>query len=454
MTASSGYFGDKSNNVTKSGVKLDNKRELVASPQVAQNFEKRLKTRLEEPEEEECQFDEPTGMFGDMMAELKQNMSKNMNRAEAEESMQASFIDQDQESSRMEIPPPPTLLQRSHLAPRLDCTGGLGINTTAAPQLDMTGLGAGAPRLDLTGAPRLDITGAQRLDLTGAPRLDLTAAPRLDLTGAPRLDITGAPSLDITGAPRLDITGAPRLDITEAPRLDITAAPSLDLTAAAEDCGLAQRTANLSLDDTIDPFHPDTHATLLASIAPPVSARHGYVAHQRSMPAIRARATVTLGQDSFYISELKGEGGNAKVFAATRHDDDMDCTIAGIDAVLKVQKPANDWEFYLCTEVQSRLAPGLRPAFMSVPRNYVFSDGGIFVSYHQKFGTLLDIVNIVKTCQVAKTSIEPMAVYFTIELLKMIEGLHDAGILHADLKADNLLLQVSFLILCLNCYQT
>ena len=420
--------------MTKSGVKLDNKRELVASPQVAQNFEKRLKTRLEEPEEEECQFDEPTGMFGDMMAELKQNMSKNMNRAEAEESMQASFIDQDQESSRMEIPPTPTLLQRSHLAPRLDCTAGLAINTTAAPQLDMTGLGGGAPRLDLTGAPRLDITGAPRLDLTGAPRLDLTAAPRLD----------------ITGAPSLDLTGAPRLDITEAPRLDITAAPSLDMTA--EDGGLAQRTANLSLDDTIDPFHPNTHAALLASLASPVSARHGYVAHQRSMPAIRARATVTLGQDSFYISELKGEGGNAKVFAATRHDDDMDCTIAGIDAVLKVQKSAtvNDWEFYLCTEVQSRLAPGLRPAFMSVPRNYVFTDGGILVSYHQKFGTLLDIVNIVKTCQVAKTSIEPMAVYFTIELLKMIEGLHDAGILHADLKADNLLLQVSFIILYFN----
>ena len=246
------------------------------------------------------------------------------------------------------------------------------------------------------------------------------------------------------------LTGAPRLDITEAPRLDITAAPSLDMTA--EDGGLAQRTANLSLDDTIDPFHPDTHATLLASLAKPVSARHGYVAHQRSMPAIRARATVTLGQDSFYISELKGEGGNAKVFAATRHDDDMDCTIAGIDAVLKVQKSAtvNDWEFYLCTEVQSRLAPGLRPAFMSVPRNYVFTDGGILVSYHQKFGTLLDIVNIVKTCQVAKTSIEPMAVYFTIELLKMIEGLHDAGILHADLKADNLLLQGSFIILHFN----
>ena len=120
----------------------------------------------------------------------------------------------------------------------------------------------------------------------------------------------------------------------------------------------------------------------------------------------------------------------------------MDCTIAGIDAVLKVQKPRNDWEFYVCSEVQKRVPAQLAPAFMSIPRNYVFHDGGVFVSYHQKLGTLLDIINIVKSCQGNKFSIEPMAVFFTIELLQMIEALHGAGIIHADLKADNLLLMV------------
>ena len=129
--------------------------------------------------------------------------------------------------------------------------------------------------------------------------------------------------------------------------------------------------------------------------------------------------------------------------AILRQDNDMDCTISGIDAVLKVQKPANDWEFYICTEVQRRMEDDLTAcAFMAIPRNYVFSDGGIFVSYHQKFGTLLDIINIIKRAQVGKTCIEPMAIYFTIELLKMVEALHKIGIIHADLKADNLLLQV------------
>ena len=69
---------------------------------------------------------------------------------------------------------------------------------------------------------------------------------------------------------------------------------------------------------------------------------------------------------------------------------------------------------------------------------------GIFVSYHQKLGTLLDIVNLTKACGVQKSGTKPMAIYFTLEMLTMIENLHEAGILHADIKADNFLLQGSF----------
>merc|ERR1719232_579254 len=198
----------------------------------------------------------------------------------------------------------------------------------------------------------LNQTGATKLDITGAPRLDSIGPHRSDITGVPKLDITGAPRLDITGAPRLDITGAPRLDITHNVKsiLDSTSGPSLDLTSEEV---LASQTANLSLDETMDPFHPTTHTNLLASLRTPVSSLHGYVAsHNKPRPNVRVKGTVSLGEDVFYVSECKGEGGYAKVFAATRQDDDMDCTITGIDAVLKVQKPANDWEFYICTQVQ------------------------------------------------------------------------------------------------------
>ena len=109
---------------------------------------------------------------------------------------------------------------------------------------------------------------------------------------------------------------------------------------------------------------------------------------------------VQVGDDRFFIKKLKGEGGFAKVFSAMREDTDMNCTIAGIDAVLKVQSPANEWEWYICTEVQDRIKKSnftlLSSSFMAIPRNYNFNNGSIFVSYHQELGTLLDAANQLK----------------------------------------------------------
>jgi len=417
VSSVSGYLGDKSN-VTKSGIKMTDKRELQVSPQIIP-YDKRM--RIADKEEDDA-FDEPTGMFSDMMAEFKQNLagpsSSGRYQENLEASLHASFVD-------------PGARDRTGVQ-GLETTGAhhkTGLNiTTAVPSLNITGA---APNFNMTGAaPSLNNTEA-------APSLNMTAAASgLNITGAvPSFNMTGAaPGLNMTaGVPNLDMTsGLPHLNMTEA-------APALDISGPPED--LADLTSNLSLDDTLDPFHPVTHARLLSSLSTPVTSMHGYVAFDGRLPQVRVKNMLTLGEDVFYVSECKGEGGFAKVYAATRQDNDMDCTISGIDAVLKVQKPANDWEWYMCKEVAKRLNKDILPSFMSIPRNYAFSDGGIFVSYHQKLGTLLDIINITKQCGVQKSCIEPMAIYFTLEMLTMIEALHGAGILHADIKADNFLLK-------------
>jgi len=420
VSSVSGYLGDKSN-MTKSGVKMSDKRELLASPQIVP-YDKRMKM-ANSPRQEEDAFDEPTGMFSDMMAEFKQNLAGPAKPDhDHETSLQASFVD-------------PGTRDRTGF----NSTAVHGLETPGALRTGLNMTGA-APTLNLTGAaPNLNMTGA-------APNLNMTgAAPNFNLTGAaPNFNMTGtAPSLNMTGAvSSLNMTAAvPNLDMTSAaPHLNMTeAAPALDLSGAPED--LAELTSNLSLDDTLDPFHPNTHAKLLSSLKIPVTSMHGYVSFEGRLPQVRVKSMLTLGEDVFYVSECKGEGGFAKVYAATRQDNDMDCTISGIDAVLKVQKPANDWEWYMCKEVHRRLNKYILPSFMDIPRNYAFADGGIFVSYHQKLGTLLDIINITKQCNVQKSCIEPMAIYFTLEILDMIEALHGAGIIHADIKADNFLLQ-------------
>jgi len=431
-TSVSGYLGDKSN-VTKSGIKIPDKRELLASPQIVP-YDKRMKL-ADSPKHEEDPFDEPTGMFSDMMAEFKQNLAEPQKFSEVQDtSLQASFVD-------------PGVRERTGL----NYTGTRGLEVTGTAHksgLNVTGV---QNNLNMTGAaPSLNITGAvPGLNMTSvAPTLNMTGAgPTLNMTGVvPSLNMTGAnPSFNMTGAgSNPNMTGsAPSLSMTRvmsgSPQLNMTeAAPDLDLSEPSGD--LAERTANLSLDDSVDPFQPSTHARLLSELSIPVSAMHGYRQCDGKMPQVKLKNLLTLGEDMFYVSECKGEGGFAKVYHATRQDTDVDCTISGIDAVLKVQKPARDWEFYVCKEVENRVDPNLQHGFMTIPRNYAFSDGSIFVSYHQKLGTLLDIVNMSKT-RVQSSGIEPMAIYFTLEMLTMIEALHNADILHADIKADNFLLQ-------------
>jgi hypothetical protein len=78
------------------------------------------------------------------------------------------------------------------------------------------------------------------------------------------------------------------------------------------------------------------------------------------------------------------------------------------DAVLKVQMPPNDWEWYIISEVHARFDSLSHPlkeggatsswkkGFMSAPRCFTFSNGAILVSQQQKMGTLLDLVNLTK----------------------------------------------------------
>jgi len=83
--------------------------------------------------------------------------------------------------------------------------------------------------------------------------------------------------------------------------------------------------------------------------------------------------------------------------------------------------------------------PDASAFFMHIPRCFTFDDGSIFVSEHQRLGTLLDVANVVKTR--SKMENESVAVYFLIEMLAMAEKLQAAQIIHGDIKPDNFLLQ-------------
>merc|ERR1712142_502348 len=252
--------------------KFFEKRDIVNSPHLLP-YDKRLKM-TQSPKKEENEFDEPTDIFGDMMAEYNQVISKPKEHVDYETSLHASFS----ETKKMDrvdvnssaaatskahlnstgVPPILSMRRSSTNTSSVEATGLiLPMNTISAidpanmtgttPSLNMTAsnaplnmTAANAPGLNMTAAnaPGLNMTAAN------APSLNMTAknAPSLNMTAtnAPSLNMTAhatdaAPALSVTGiAFSLNVTSAepPNLNLTEAPSsANLTACiPNLEVT--------------------------------------------------------------------------------------------------------------------------------------------------------------------------------------------------------------------------------
>lgn len=71
-----------------------------------------------------------------------------------------------------------------------------------------------------------------------------------------------------------------------------------------------------------------------------------------------------IGEDRYYVEKQLGKGTYGTVFKAT------DLRTKRVVA-LKYQKPPNKWEFYICRELQNRLANHLlKDRFMDVHLGY------------------------------------------------------------------------------------
>ncbi|KAF5286805.1 hypothetical protein FQR65_LT12426 [Abscondita terminalis] len=184
-----------------------------------------------------------------------------------------------------------------------------------------------------------------------------------------------------------------------------------------------------------DPFKPALLKKLLDRVGFPGRHSNGFI-KINGTPRIVVRKEVTvIGEDKYLVNTRLGEGTYGQVYKATDFSNNR--TVA-----LKLQKPPNCWEYYICRELQIRLAKHpLKECFMDIQLGYFSDQTSVFVSEFCPSGSLLDAVNSFKT-KAGYAIKQSLCIYFCIEMLKIVSAMHQAKIIHADIKPDNFLVYV------------
>lgn len=264
-------------------------------------------------------------------------------------------------------------------------------------------------------------------------------------------------------------------------------ASSAKSTTAAE----TTKKGPIILDAQCNPMEDSIHATILKEIHPPLNTYEGFHDHGdgafgrkpeikkycKSIANSKGRSnndkTVSTlvmppilnfaGCDRTYaIKRELGAGAYAPVYliehldsSTTSVDNDQVVPKMGKGAfgitrrpveALKTEEPPSAWEFYILSTIHRRL--GVSRAAASIIRAFemhMYTDEGYLVEEYLEHGTLLDLVNIVVAQNAASGGgalDEPLAMFFVVELLRTVEALHAKGIIHGDLKADNVMLRL------------
>lgn len=251
---------------------------------------------------------------------------------------------------------------------------------------------------------------------------------------------------------------------------------------------LEERTGTMSLSDALaitssfqppnpcNPFDPPIVRTLL-SLIPPDHAFHDLKTQDsgrfdamqrfakkqgrksggstsRGAPEPRETCEVQLMERRFTVLGKLGEGGFGAVFEAVDLDkqaelDDADDPDEDAEEqtrfALKVVRPRNLWEFHVLRCIHRAVPAALRRSLITPHTLYAFRDESFLVLELRRQGTLLDVVNRAAALGVLQAGggvDELLVIYFAIELMRVLEGLHRAGFIHGDVKIDNCLLRL------------
>ncbi|XVE92741.1 hypothetical protein REPUB_Repub01dG0125700 [Reevesia pubescens] len=194
----------------------------------------------------------------------------------------------------------------------------------------------------------------------------------------------------------------------------------------------------------INPWSTFTIEELSKKIHPQIKKYDGYHLSKKvysgkvalsSLKKSSRNKVIEIGGKKYQIKGCAGQGGFAQVFKAYI-DSNPDDVVA-----LKIQKPAFPWEFYMYRQLDERISDKQRSSFGFAHKIHIYTDYSVLICDYLSHGTLQDAIN--SYVVTGKSMEEVLCIYYTTEMLYMLETLHSVGIIHGDFKPDNLLIRYS-----------
>jgi checkpoint serine/threonine-protein kinase len=236
-------------------------------------------------------------------------------------------------------------------------------------------------------------------------------------------------------------------------------------------------------DAQCNPIDESIHKQILSQVQPPIETYTGYFDHRgetfgkgsevrkftKSMKG-KGEKTMSLiappvlnlpgASRQYTVRRELGKGAFAPVYLVdslpVTDDEDVDDKPVRMgegefgvhrnnQEAIKMEEPPSAWEFYIIQQAHRRLgSTRSTDSIVNAYEMHLFEDECYLIEEYRNQGTLLDLVNICRT-EGSNGGVmdEQLVMFFTIELFRTVESLHAKGIIHGDIKADNVLVRLN-----------